>query len=101
MPGTPDDRAGGITDAGKMILRDEGLTLDYPGEAIYDDVAGEFALRDAAGVFDPRAGGALPTPDEAGQILFAPTAAAFVAARPLINSDAIILSNLDAIMVTT
>jgi hypothetical protein len=45
-------------------------------------------------------GGALPTPTGEGDILFAVTGAAFVAARPIINgSNAQILFNANAVMV--
>ena len=45
-------------------------------------------------------GGALPVPTGEGDILFAATASAFVAARPLINSSgAQILFNSNAVMV--
>jgi hypothetical protein len=51
---TPDDISGGITDAGKLLLRDEGYTLDAPGEAHYDETNGYFYLRDSLGIFNPR-----------------------------------------------
>lgn len=57
MP-TPDDIAGGVTDAGKLILRDEALSLDAPGEARYNEGTGSFEMRDNAGTFNPRTGGA-------------------------------------------
>jgi hypothetical protein len=56
LGGTPDDRSGGITDAGKLILRDEGETADNPGEAVFDGT--NFVMRDNAGPFNPRTGGA-------------------------------------------
>lgn len=57
MPKTPDDIEGGITDAGKVIYRDEGLTADAEGETVYR--GGHFQLKDSEGVFDPRTGGGI------------------------------------------
>jgi hypothetical protein len=55
VPKTPDDIEGGITDAGKVIYRDEGLTADAEGESVYR--SGAFSLRDSIGVFNPRNAG--------------------------------------------
>jgi hypothetical protein len=52
MPLTPDDVYGGVTDAAKIIMRDEGLTTAAGGEAIWNGTA--WQMQDALGVFDPR-----------------------------------------------
>ena len=54
MP-TPDDRPGGIADADKIILNNEGETADNPGEIVWDGT--KFVFRDDAGQYDPREGG--------------------------------------------
>ena len=55
MPLTPDDVYGGITDAAKIVMRNEGLTPDAGGEAVYNGTA--WQLRDSLGVYDPRGTG--------------------------------------------
>ena len=59
MP-TPDDIAGGTTDADLLILEPQGLggqSPTTPGEVTYSSVDGAFRMQDAIGVFDPRGGG--------------------------------------------
>lgn len=56
MP-TPDDLAGGITDADKVILNNAGETADAPGEFVYDGT--DFVFRDSVGPFNPRVGGGI------------------------------------------
>jgi hypothetical protein len=57
---TPDDIQGGLTDAGKLKLTDEGLTLDVEGEVHYTEGPspsgdpGFFYMRDSIGIFNPR-----------------------------------------------
>lgn len=53
---TPDDLQGGITDADKVLVNpNAGETAGAEGEVVYN--SGSFAMRDSAGVFDPRSGG--------------------------------------------
>jgi hypothetical protein len=56
LGGTPDDLAGGLTDADKLLLNNAGETADNPGEAVFDGT--NFVMRDNAGPFNPRTGGA-------------------------------------------
>lgn len=61
MP-TPDDIAGGITDADLLLMEPQGLggqSPTSPGEVTYSSVDGAFRMQDAIGVFDPRAGGGI------------------------------------------
>jgi len=54
VPRTP-DRVPGPAEEEKLILQDEGLSADNPGEVVF--TGGAFSMRDAVGVFDPRSGG--------------------------------------------
>jgi len=91
MP-TPDDLQGGLTNTGKLQLIDESLTLDADGEARYDDGAGEFEMRDAIGLFNPRDGD-LPSPGEAHQVLYADTSGAFTQQLPLTSCNGWLLND--------
>lgn len=53
MPRTP-DRSPGASLEEKLILQDEGLTADAPGEMVFS--GGVFSFRDGGGAFDPRTG---------------------------------------------
>ena len=85
MPGTPDDRRGGTTDADVVVLQDTGADPVDVGATTLN--AGVFKMRDALGVFNPRDGGALPLPREEGEVLIAATASAFVQGLPLATDD--------------
>jgi len=62
-------------------MSDDGRFSTAEGEFRYHD--GRWSMSDASGEFDPRAGGALPTPDERGQALLARTSGALVKVLPL------------------
>jgi hypothetical protein len=53
MGRTPDRRPGEALEE-KLVLQDEGLTADNPGEMVYR--AGAFSFRDAVGILNPRSG---------------------------------------------
>lgn len=55
MGRTPDRQPGEALEE-KLVLVDDGLTADNPGEVVYR--AGSFSMRDSTGAFDPRSGGA-------------------------------------------
>jgi len=59
MGHTPDDIEGGLTDTAKVIMRDEGETLNAPGEFRWNSVTGAYEFLDGTGTFDPRSGGGI------------------------------------------
>lgn len=60
MGHTPDDIEGGLTDTAKVIMRDEGETLDSPGEFRWNATTGSYEMLDDEGVFNPRDAGVSP-----------------------------------------
>jgi hypothetical protein len=54
MARTP-DRVPGASLEEKLAFSDEGLTADNPGEVVFN--SGDFQMRDATGLFNPRTGG--------------------------------------------
>jgi hypothetical protein len=53
MGRTPDRQPGEALEE-KLVLQDEGLTADNPGEMVFDGT--DFQMRDATGIFNPRSG---------------------------------------------
>ena len=97
MPITPDRRPGPLEEDEEFRLIANPVGPTQPGAMNYDGTS--FVMQDTLGNFNPRSGGAFPTPTEEGQHIIAVTASAFVLAMPLttledgwlVNNDGLLL----------
>jgi len=80
---TPDDLAGGIADADKLILNAESETADNPGEVVWNGTS--FVMRDSTGLFNPRTGGSDSIPKHITANIDVPADHTMLAHRPKIT----------------
>jgi hypothetical protein len=84
MPQTPDRRPGPAVEEELQLEENPGAP-SVVGAVRYDPVTGAFQMRDAAGTFDPRGGGALPAASHPGQVLMSADGSSFSVRQPLVG----------------